>query len=91
MQGFSLPLLRGRIEKLVNEACESIPVRELAIALVACCSGALHDDEFDDLLLEVIVVGEAQTTPEKEAHAWMPPCDRDKMIHVFLRFWPLTF
>ena len=87
----SSPPFRGRIEKCLNEVGKSVPVGELAITLARCCAAAPHDDEFDDLLLEVIVLCQAQSTSEKEGHARMPPCDRDEMIHVSLRFCPLTF
>jgi hypothetical protein len=41
-----------------------LPIGELPILLGARSIAALEDDEFDDLLLEVVVLGEAQGTPK---------------------------
>src|SRR5262249_37651172 len=42
-----------------------LPIGELPILLGARSIAALEDDEFDDLLLEVVVLGEAQGSPKK--------------------------
>jgi len=57
--------LDGRLNKAINKAGEDVPVSELAIARGACSATALHNDEFDDLLLEVVVLNEVQSTAEK--------------------------
>jgi hypothetical protein len=49
-------------------------------------TATLHNDEFEDLLLEVVVFGEVQSAAEKEGHAWLPLRDRDKAIHILLSF-----
>ena len=46
------PLLDGDLKKPVHEAAERVPVSELVIVPGALSAAALHDDEFDDLLLE---------------------------------------
>src|SRR5262249_40118010 len=46
-----------------------LPIGELPILLGARSIAALEDDEFDDLLLEVVVLGEAQGTPKKGGSA----------------------
>ena len=85
--------LCGRLlQKAINEGGESVPISELAVTSGELAAvPLLKNDEFDDLLLEVIVLCQAQSTSEKEGHARMPPCNRDEMIHVSLRFCPLTF
>ena len=87
----ALPHLAGRLKKSIDEVGECVPVSELVIALRARIAAALHDDEFDELLLEVVVFIEAQSTREKEGHAWLPPCHGDEAIHVFLSFRLLVF
>ena len=57
--------LGGRLKKTIDELCESLPVGELTIARGARSAAALHNDEFDDLLLEVVVFGEAQKHPQE--------------------------
>jgi len=79
-------LLGGRRKKPINKAGESPPVGKLAITLGPSGASALHDDEFDDLLLEVVIFGEAQSTPEKKGHARLPTCHSDKVIDVLLCF-----
>jgi len=81
--------MRRSLKKRINEAGQGFPVGELAIALAGFCAAVLHDDELDDLLLEVFVLGEAQGTSEEEGHTRLPPCDRNEMIHIPLRCCPL--
>ena len=58
------PRLDGRCKKPLNEAGESVPVGELAVPSGAH-SAAFHDDEFDDLLLEVVVFGETRLVSQR--------------------------
>jgi hypothetical protein len=83
--------LDGHLKKTINKAGEGVPVSELPIARGACSATVLHNDEFDDLLLEVVVFSEVQSTAKKEGHAWMPSRHRDKVIHVLLGFCPTVF
>src|SRR5262245_47882246 len=64
--------LAGRFKKSIDEVAEGIPVGELVIALGTRSTAALHDDEFDDLLLEVVVFSEPQCTSEEERRARSP-------------------
>ena len=64
------PLLGGRLKKPINEAGQGVPVSELAIAIAARSAAALHNDEFDDLLLKVVVFGEAQGGSSAATTSW---------------------
>ena len=48
-----------RLQKVINEGGESVPISELAVMSGARSAAGLKNDEFDNLLLEVIVFGEA--------------------------------
>ena len=80
------PCLAGRRKKSISEVSEGVPVGEFVIALGTQLVALLQDDEFDKLLLEVIVLGKAQSTAEKKGLAWLPSCHGDEAIHVFLSF-----
>ena len=55
----SMRLCGRRLQKVINEGGESVPISELAVMSGARGAAGLKNDEFDDLLLEVIVFGEA--------------------------------
>ena len=60
----SAGILRGTVgcrlvKEPINEIGKSVPIGELAVASGARGAAALENDEFDDLLLEVVVFGQA--------------------------------
>jgi hypothetical protein len=61
----ALVAVDSSLNKTINKAGEGVPISELPIARGACSATALHNDEFDDLLLEVVVFRKAQSTAEK--------------------------
>ena len=80
----ALPHLGGRRKKSINEVAECVPVGELVITLRARIAATLHDDEFDELFLEVIVFGEAPTRrSEKQDDGLVPPTPETKRSTYF--------
>ena len=78
--------VKKRVKSLLDEVAKGVPVGELVIALGDRGAAALHDDEFDELLLEVVVFAETQGTPEKKRRARLPFRYGDKAIYIFLCF-----